>query len=754
MFTADGLIVEGTRGQVLAGGTPEERSSDPFERETRVNTVTGKLEMWLNGAWNNVGDRELTLKGSVTSTLPTVLGALYPFDTSAGSFNVPFPSAPSTGDVFAGFDEKGTWNINPITLVKNGTDKIEGDLTTVLKNVENGYFKYIYSGETQGWIDVNKIEKPQGVIYTWVAITSSTSVTAQPNTGYYVYTDGAGGPTTIQLPASPTFGDVIRVVDRQGSAGVSPINILRNGKKIQNIDSDVVINEAFQAKDFSYFGSDGTNDSWVITADNSGGGSITSLNDSDLNVIGDGRYYQDTAADGTLANHYPMPSFVGFIEQHNDYQEAMSSDSGRRYTRHKDSGTWTVWVPVLDVPLNPTTIVGANNATVSNKKYAVDTSVSGSAFFPSSPSIGDEVWFIDVTANASINSFEIKQAATSEKIVGGNGPYILNVNRQVCGFTYSPIAAQGWIEINSSGGGGGIAFSSTYVSTEGTVTGLSGTAYFGDTSGGAADLTLPANPTAGSTIGVVDVKGTFGSNAFTIKRNASGERIMGAEDDLLLPNSNQAIFLIYSGDSTQGWRIAYGTHLGGAGGGNSAFSKADAWFANVLTTEDLDDLNDGVKRQAVALLGTTARNYPYAGFIGTVISSSRFQMAIGDNGSIHTRVYTSEWQDWLKSTDLQIENATSSGSHQPDFSGMVKAYSTTITEDVTILSPTVNPGVPCEWTMIFEVDSTGGYTPSALPVDWRVMTDTVQIDASTPDAVSCIKGLYDGSKTLVWIYAE
>jgi trimeric autotransporter adhesin len=74
--------------------------------------------------------------------------------------------------------------------------------------------------------------------------------------------------------------------------------------------------------------------------------------------------------------------------------------------------------------------------------------------------------------------------------------------------------------------------------------------------GGGVDgltLTLPAGPALGYVVEIVDISGNASTNFFTIARN--GEKIQGAEEDLIFNVNNKAMKLIYS-NTANGWRIA------------------------------------------------------------------------------------------------------------------------------------------------------------------------------------------------------
>jgi hypothetical protein len=70
---------------------------------------------------------------------------------------------------------------------------------------------------------------------------------------------------------------------------------------------------------------------------------------------------------------------------------------------------------------------------------------------------------------------------------------------------------------------------------------------------GGLTLTLPAGPSIGFVVEIVDISGTASTNFFTIARN--GELIQGAAEDLIFNVNNKAMKLIYS-NTAKGWRIA------------------------------------------------------------------------------------------------------------------------------------------------------------------------------------------------------
>jgi hypothetical protein len=104
------------------------------------------------------------------------------------------------------------------------------------------------------------------------------------------------------------------------------------------------------------------------------------------------------------------------------------------------------------------------------------------------------------------------------------------------------------IEI-AGGGGGGTSWQA--VKTSG-FTAVSGEGYFCDTTSAAFTVTLPVSPSAGEQIRLLDLAGTFDTNALTIDRN--GLKIMGLSENLTVTTEDASVGLVYTG-STYGWKL-------------------------------------------------------------------------------------------------------------------------------------------------------------------------------------------------------
>jgi hypothetical protein len=103
----------------------------------------------------------------------------------------------------------------------------------------------------------------------------------------------------------------------------------------------------------------------------------------------------------------------------------------------------------------------------------------------------------------------------------------------------------------------GIAWQSS-VKTSG-FTAVAGEGYFCNTTSSAFTVTLPASPSAGNQVAIVDYAGTFDTNALTINPNSN--KIEGGTSNLQLTGEREGVLLVYI-DSTQGWLAVSGINEG------------------------------------------------------------------------------------------------------------------------------------------------------------------------------------------------
>lgn len=69
-----------------------------------------------------------------------------------------------------------------------------------------------------------------------------------------IYVDCSSGLSYIKLPASPTYGDLVRVLDALGSSSIFNIIVQRNSELIDGLPTDYVIDITSAVFDFAYYG--------------------------------------------------------------------------------------------------------------------------------------------------------------------------------------------------------------------------------------------------------------------------------------------------------------------------------------------------------------------------------------------------------------------------------------------------------------------------------------------------------------------
>ena len=89
-----------------------------------------------------------------------------------------------------------------------------------------------------------------------------------------------------------------------------------------------------------------------------------------------------------------------------------------------------------------------------------------------------------------------------------------------------------------------------YYTTTSAYTAVNNDQVIVDTSGGVVTLTLPASPSVGDEVTIIDGKGSFNTNNLTVNRN--GSNINGAASNLTVSTNGTAFTLVYL-NATRGW---------------------------------------------------------------------------------------------------------------------------------------------------------------------------------------------------------
>lgn len=112
-----------------------------------------------------------------------------------------------------------------------------------------------------------------------------------------------------------------------------------------------------------------------------------------------------------------------------------------------------------------------------------------------------------------------------------------------------------------------------------------GAAILADTTSAGYTITLPASPSTGNQVVIVDSTGTFGTNNLTVSRN--GSTISGVADDLVLDISGIAVTLVYSGTT---W-VVY-AQIGANTGTAVTLSGAQTLTNKTLTTPVISTISN------------------------------------------------------------------------------------------------------------------------------------------------------------------
>ena len=116
---------------------------------------------------------------------------------------------------------------------------------------------------------------------------------------------------------------------------------------------------------------------------------------------------------------------------------------------------------------------------------------------------------------------------------------------------YRMVATDGtnWYDIFSLAGLG-----EAWQDKSGNYTASDGDNLFVDTSGGAVTITLPASPSIGNQVKIIDSHGTAATNNITVGRNS--QKIQGTAADLTISTNRAGIALVFY-DSDNGWLLKY-----------------------------------------------------------------------------------------------------------------------------------------------------------------------------------------------------
>jgi hypothetical protein len=225
-------------------------------------------------------------------------------NTTAGSFSVTLPVSPNDGDVIGILDTYNTFGTNALTVLPNG-NSIESDTTSYLLDISGTYVALIYNLANTNWqiLDTpqvltagagaalptqtsnsGKYLTTDGSTPSWSSIITGLQITVTKTANYTATTnslirsDTTSGAFTITLPASPTDGATVGVIDIASTFGTNALTVASGAGATVEGDTSVILNVNHTYAEFIYSAST-TNWLWKGTP-SSGSSSGTSVGKS------------------------------------------------------------------------------------------------------------------------------------------------------------------------------------------------------------------------------------------------------------------------------------------------------------------------------------------------------------------------------------------------------------------------------------------------------------------------------------------
>ncbi len=501
-------------------------------------TLSGELDAATLDISGNA-DIDGTLEADAITINGTAIGSIY--GAVAGSSSIVTTGALDSGSITSGFGtiDTGSSAITTTGLISGGSLDIDDVLIngTTIGHTDDTDLITLADGvaTVAGEISVTTLD---------IGGTNVTATAAEINLidggtsrGTTAVADGDGLLVNDAGTMRMTNVTTLKTYFQTGiSSAADDISAGDSAVSITTSSGDITIDAAANNSDIIFKGTDATSDITMLTLDGSEAGAAT-FNDkvvaTELDISGncdiDGTTNLD-AVDIDGAVQLDATLTVGADDQ--GYDVKLFGDTASAYMLWDTSADDLILggAAGLIVPDGQFTL-GSTAVTSTAAELNLLDNVSGLVQADLT-----KLAAVDSTA-AELNIVDGGTSATSTTLVDADR-VVVNDNGTMVQVAMTDVKT--YI-------GGGTSWQAVKTSN---YTASAGQGVFANTTSGSFTVTLPASPTLGDEVSIVDYAGTFDSNALTVGRNSS--KIFGADEDLTVSTERAAFTLVFT-DSTQGW---------------------------------------------------------------------------------------------------------------------------------------------------------------------------------------------------------
>jgi len=148
-----------------------------------------------------------------TATFTAVNGDGFFANTSGSAFNMNLPAG-SAGAIVSVADYAATWDVNNLTVVPNGSDKIGGVNTNLALDTKGQSVTFLFVDSTQGWINIQDSTSNERA----AAFMTATGGTITTSGNCKIHTFTGPGTFTVCSVGTPTTNNVVSYLVVAGGA--------------------------------------------------------------------------------------------------------------------------------------------------------------------------------------------------------------------------------------------------------------------------------------------------------------------------------------------------------------------------------------------------------------------------------------------------------------------------------------------------------------------------------------------------------